>query len=691
MADDISVGSVSAEVVPDASGFAAKLKTELKGISIAIGITVDTAELRSQLEEVTRDRSATINVDADTTAAEAQIDEASRDRTANVDVDSSGIARAGSDVSGLAVAIIALGPALIPIIGAVAALGAGLSAPLAAAGGGLTIFGLLAGKAIGDTNKIAKQIETLHQKASTLVDPAAAQAAKDQADALEASLSGPQKAFLKAKEALSGAFAGLLGGASGAALFTPIVAGMNLLAQILPTLTPLLQSVSKAITDLFSGISANSSGFKDFIGTFSGAAYKAIVTFGKIFANFGRGLFGVFSGFAPVSKAFMGGLLAMSASFAKFGATVSTNDGFQSFVAYMLQTGPMVLATIGSLIQALVHIGVALAPLGAVALGSIKFLSDVISAIPTPVLGALASAIAAIVVALKLWSIAQAVLNVLLTANPIGAIIVAVIGLVAALVYAYKNSETFRNIVNGAFTAVKAVAGAVLSFLVSAITNTIGFIRAHWKLIASILGGPIAAAAILIISNFGRIKSGISSGISGAIGFVKSIPGKIKSALGSLSTLLFHAGQELMQGLADGIKSAIGKVTGAVSGVASKVKGFFPGSPVKEGPLVSWNDGGAGKRLGSMLADGIDNSTEAVTTSTARLASAVVAPVASRTDAVAPKAASQSTPILEHLLQAIAGLGDRIEAMQVLVSLGVDKRTAAQIVQKGISAGVRLA
>ncbi|GAA1885744.1 hypothetical protein [Lapillicoccus jejuensis] len=34
-----------------------------------------------------------------------------------------------------------------------------------------------------------------------------------------------------------------------------------------------------------------------------------------------------------------------------------------------------------------------------------------------------------------------------------------------------------------------------------------------------------------------------------------------------------------------------------MSSIAGTIKGFFPGSPVKTGPLRSWNNGGAGKRL----------------------------------------------------------------------------------------------
>jgi hypothetical protein len=53
------------------------------------------------------------------------------------------------------------------------------------------------------------------------------------------------------------------------------------------------------------------------------------------------------------------------------------------------------------------------------------------------------------------------------------------------------------------------------------------------------------------------------------------------------------------------------------------VKGFLPGSPVREGPLVSWNNGGAGRRLGQLLADGMLASTDVVGAAAAAMAGAV--------------------------------------------------------------------
>jgi hypothetical protein len=57
----------------------------------------------------------------------------------------------------------------------------------------------------------------------------------------------------------------------------------------------------------------------------------------------------------------------------------------------------------------------------------------------------------AISAATKAWTIAQIALNIALSANPVGLVVVAVVALTAAIILAYRHSATFRNIVQEAF------------------------------------------------------------------------------------------------------------------------------------------------------------------------------------------------------------------------------------------------
>ena len=102
--------------------------------------------------------------------------------------------------------------------------------------------------------------------------------------------------------------------------------------------------------------------------------------------------------------------------------------------------------------------------------GFIKRNSDVIVPLVAG-LGAAAAVMKVISVATKVWAAAQILLNVALTANPIGLVIAAIAALVVGLVVAYKKSETFRNVVNKVWAAVKV--GAAIMW---------GAIKGYFKL-----------------------------------------------------------------------------------------------------------------------------------------------------------------------------------------------------------------
>ena len=66
------------------------------------------------------------------------------------------------------------------------------------------------------------------------------------------------------------------------------------------------------------------------------------------------------------------------------------------------------------------------------------------------------------------WTAVQKVLNLVLSANPIGLIITAIGALVAAIITAYRNSESFRNVCDKVFAVIKTVANVIWDLLVAA-------------------------------------------------------------------------------------------------------------------------------------------------------------------------------------------------------------------------------
>lgn len=92
-------------------------------------------------------------------------------------------------------------------------------------------------------------------------------------------------------------------------------------------------------------------------------------------------------------------------------------------------------------------------------------------------LSVLTVGILGIVTAIKAWSIAQAALNLVMSINPVGLIIGAVLGLAAAFVYVYNRSERFRMVLGGLWGALKWISEGIGRVF----TDPIGAIKSAWE------------------------------------------------------------------------------------------------------------------------------------------------------------------------------------------------------------------
>ena len=107
----------------------------------------------------------------------------------------------------------------------------------------------------------------------------------------------------------------------------------------------------------------------------------------------------------------------------------------------------------------------------------------------------------------KLVAGAQFLWNAAMTANPIGLIVVAIAGLVAGLVYAYENSETFRMYVDAAWATIKDFGAEIMNLPekikqmwgngIEKVQEFWGYLKGLWS---SINDNPIANFALDILS-----------------------------------------------------------------------------------------------------------------------------------------------------------------------------------------------
>jgi hypothetical protein len=220
----------------------------------------------------------------------------------------------------------------------------------------------------------------------------------------------------------------------------------------------------------------------------------------------------------------------------KYGATIKDTEGAKEMIA---QQREMKIAMEGVKIQ----LGTALMPViegfVAVLLKVVQALSPVLknSTALYIILGTLTTAYTILKVATLVSTVMQLAFNAALLLIPL-----AVIAIVAGVILLYKKWKWFHD----------------------AVDNTFSWIKNHWELLAVILVGPIAGAVILIVKNFGKIKSAVT----GVWTWIKSTFGKIK---GFISGIFTGGG---------GFVSSIGR------GIADWINTHTPfGDQVKVGPL----------------------------------------------------------------------------------------------------------
>lgn len=155
-------------------------------------------------------------------------------------------------------------------------------------------------------------------------------------------------------------------------------------------------------------------------------------------------------------------------------------------VQSMLDWAGSMASTSAPYIELLANTGLAITSLTQLRTG----LMTVVTGLKAVRIATLAQAAASKIVAIasNAWKVAQVALNFVLSANPIGIVIMAIAGLVAILIEAYNNCETFRNICDKVWAAVKDVASTVWDYLVKAFEKASEVIKKAWEWVKEFFG-----------------------------------------------------------------------------------------------------------------------------------------------------------------------------------------------------------
>lgn len=325
---------------------------------------------------------------------------------------------------------------------------------------------------------------------------------------------------------------------TGAPMLKTVTRSMgNLLQGVFSMLTafaPLTASTAKGFEEMTArfaewsnGLSGSSKfqSFMDYVNT-------NMPKIRAIFRDATAGIVYFFSAFGGSSSDMMSGLANMMTRFKEWSASLSQNQGFQTFLSYVQQTAPSVLQLIGNLTNLLVNLGIGMAPVGAglmnivnnilefinggmesnriigVLLASFISIGGVLLAVVPNVIAfrelfkglgpAITSGIGKALpfitglftnfsgtmatIGAKIISSAKGIGAAFgFITSPIGIVIIAITALIAIFVKMYKTNEEFRNNVDKAWKAIKDVITTVVKEILSTVTTIWGKVTKFWE------------------------------------------------------------------------------------------------------------------------------------------------------------------------------------------------------------------
>lgn len=448
--------------------------------------------------------------------------------------------------------------------------------------------------------------------------------------------------FANALDAVKKAYDGFVSATQNRA-FELMASGLNLVAAILPKLVPIFNAfadvASRALTDVgnwFQG--PQGTAMLRWFQTFGALQFGHIL---NILGNLGQVIINLMQAFSPFAESMMSGLENLTAGWVTWSQTIASNQGFQQFIAYAKENGPLLLATLGNLVDAIINIGVALAPLGTLLLGLINDFANFIAGMNPTALGIVlttvialvaawttfeaimstvragmalySAAVAAVRAATVAWTVAQWALNVALTANPIGIVIVALAALGAALYLLWTRSENFRTTWINNWNWIKNTTAAVLDWLMGklrlwneqffqgwnqivAFLTTVGTainnaVRGAWNSVFAFMSNILSNIRNAVVNGWNAVRNAVVSAGS-------AIRNAVVSAWNAVRNAVVSAGNAIRSAVVSAWNSVRAAVVNAMNTIRSNVVSAWnsirsavvsAGSSIRSFLVSTWN------------------------------------------------------------------------------------------------------
>ena len=216
----------------------------------------------------------------------------------------------------------------------------------------------------------------------------------------------------------------------------------------------------------------------------------------------------------------------------------------------------------------------------------------------------------------KAWAAAQWLLNAAMSANPIGLVVIAIAGLIAAGAWLVQNWDGIAAWWNDLWDGIAAWAGkkwaAIMGIITGAwdavVSGIKGFgasllsgLQSIWDTVGNAAGAAWEGIVGLVSGAWAAIIGGLSAFGTSLLDGVTAAWNAVLEFFGGLN--LFESGAKLLSTFVDGIKSMASSVVESVEGVFTKVREYLPFSDAHVGPLSQLTLSGA--RMMSTLAEGV--------------------------------------------------------------------------------------
>lgn len=127
---------------------------------------------------------------------------------------------------------------------------------------------------------------------------------------------------------------------------------------------------------------------------------------------------------------------------------------------------------------------------------------------------------------MMLVSGAMAIVNAVMSANPFGLVVLAIGALVAALIWAWNNSETFRAVVTAVFNAIGTTVSAVVNGVVVA-----------WNWMMNAISGVVNWVKNALSSMWDGLGNGLKAAVNGAIWLLNGLISGVNGVISGLNSV----------------------------------------------------------------------------------------------------------------------------------------------------------